>query len=226
MGRKGLRMGVCLALASAGVGAAGVGSAWAGSGEGEGASPTVILGTVQGCGRSDGGALACDVTSEGWTYHAWEDKPQSRVTLAVIDALPAGQTVELTGRVVSEGDISRDMVLESVKVFEGEGLQERLANLLVGAWRSRDDDQSVRRFESDGRVFDYYAGDQVAGGGFFEIADACPSGGPEGAGPILVVQEFGETDPFCYAILGLDRTSLDLSYLGRGNTLRYERDGF
>jgi hypothetical protein len=225
MGWMDVRMGigatVYLALAS-GV----VGTAWAGAGEGDAPLPTVVLGTVQGCERSDGGAITCDVTSEGWTYHAWEDAPESRVTLAVIDALPVGQSVELTGRVVGEGDISRDMVLESVKVVEGEGPEDRLGNLLVGSWRSREDGQSVRRFEPDGRVFDYYAGDQVAGGGFFEIADACPSGGPEGAGPILVVREFEETDPFCFAILGLDRNSLDLSYLRRGNTLRYERDGF
>lgn len=185
----------------------------------------VVYGTVQGCERPDG-ALACDVTSEGWIYHAWEDEPESRVTLLVLNALSYGQSVELTGRIIGEGDVSRDMALESVKVFEGEGPLERFGNLLVGAWRDVTDGKSVRRFEPDGRVVDYSDGEQVAGGGFFEVADTCPSGGPEDAGPILVLSEFGVSEPQCFAILDLTRDRLDLSYLGRGNTLRYAREGF
>jgi hypothetical protein len=86
---------------------------------------------------------------------------------------------------------------------------------LGGVWQSADDAASTLEL-TDGRFRERYDGEAMADESF-EIVDSC-DGSPEVEAGYLSVG-----DGRCFALVEVSDQVLVLSYVGRGNTLRYVR---
>lgn len=103
-------------------------------------------------------------------------------------------------------------------------------DLIVGAWQSVQDEQSVVVFEASGEMQDIYAGGAVNERGTYQIFDSPNTFPAEEAGLALSIAEgayylrqtFG-SENYYYAVLELDEETLILSYLLRGNILEYKK---
>lgn len=128
---------------------------------------------------------------------------------------------------VKNGDLKEEEKKYDEKTLPSQG---DVRELIVGSWQSLDDEQSVVVFQSNGEIQDIYAGGAVNEFGTYQIFDSANSLPPtemeralsvNDTGPYLR-QTFGDQD-YYYVILELDSEDLSLSYLARGNTLKYRR---
>ncbi len=96
-----------------------------------------------------------------------------------------------------------------------------LREALQGRWQATDDPQAVVEFKGDTKV-ESYSG-QVMSSDPYVLADAAPDQGGKvnGAGPYIWVGQ--GTEQLVYYVVNVTPTSLELSYVGRGNTLSYTR---
>ncbi|MCP9237692.1 hypothetical protein [Lewinella sp. JB7] len=95
---------------------------------------------------------------------------------------------------------------------------------LQGSWRSVEDDKSVLRFEGNSMIMSYDGSDEESGENFI-VGPECPGSPPAGTGdPTGRYISVPDAD-LCYYIIKLTETELELSFVGRGNTLRYRREG-
>ena len=93
---------------------------------------------------------------------------------------------------------------------------------LQGTWRSEDDSLHTLRFEGNLMIM-AYAGEADADGENYVVGQTCPDA-PDavpanGKGRYLSVPDIGN----CYFITKLNDERLEMSLVGRGNTLRYVR---
>jgi hypothetical protein len=97
---------------------------------------------------------------------------------------------------------------------------------ITGAWRSADDARFVREFRADGTVEDRYEGDEGAtvSGAWNVVADPASEQAelPSAEGMRVVKIQFPE-EVLYFSVVNVTDTELELSYLGRGNTLRFTR---
>lgn len=94
--------------------------------------------------------------------------------------------------------------------------------LLQGTWQSLDNTKSKILFEGNLKI-DIYD-DTIIGEKYqFSIADRCTNASAETVNPkkdrYLVIKEFDQ----CFYISKLENNMLELSLVGRGNTLRYQK---
>ena len=95
-------------------------------------------------------------------------------------------------------------------------------SLLQGNWQSLDDPKSFMAFMGELKIDTYHDGHTDAGSTFM-LADACQ--GETGNTPrpeanrYLTIKDQDQ----CFYIVKLTNQSLELSLVGRGNTLRYKR---
>lgn len=94
--------------------------------------------------------------------------------------------------------------------------EDAATSLIVGTWQSKDDVKSVVVYNNDGSSADVYDGETL-GGGTWTV-----SGVSDGDGQVTLSVLDG-TEKFVYTILELDNEQLTLSYMPRGNTLKYKR---
>lgn len=96
-----------------------------------------------------------------------------------------------------------------------------LREALQGRWQATDDAKVVVEFQGDTKVESYDG--QVMSTDAYVLADAAPDQGGKvnGAGPYLWVGQ--GTEQLVYVVLSVTPTALELSYVGRGNTLSYTR---
>jgi uncharacterized membrane protein len=181
--------------------------------------PLSITAVFAGCDRIDG-VLACDLTSEGWTYRVIDDGRSPERLLERLDELAINQGVAISGDLVSQGDKSVEITIRSVKPLR-DSKKDRLLNGLIGSWRSLDDKSSVIRFTQQQVKYDYYNG-ALMESGRFELTRKCPELPSTSLQPLLVVSGKGGAS-YCYDIATISREYLDLIYLPRGNMLRYSR---
>ena len=97
---------------------------------------------------------------------------------------------------------------------------------LSGTWRSTQDGKFVRTFGADGVVTDTYEGiEEATSMGTWSFVED-PSEEQEELPPVedkkVIKIEFPE-EVLYFALLELTETNLELSYLGRGNTLSFTR---
>ncbi len=86
------------------------------------------------------------------------------------------------------------------------------AESIVGTWQATDDENVIVRYEDDGSVVDYYAGELMSSNTWSLGGDAQET---------LTV--FDGTEAFIYTIIQVDKEQLVLNYMPRGNTLAYKR---
>lgn len=109
---------------------------------------------------------------------------------------------------VPEGAIENDPRLDG-RV----GADPRLAENLVGEWRSSEDPSFTRVFSADKTFRDTYAGDPAGAPGTWEVA----------LGKADQIHLFSEGDTMIFDVISLTEDDLSMIYLGRGNLLRFER---
>lgn len=93
------------------------------------------------------------------------------------------------------------------------GANPRLAENLVGEWRSSEDSSFTRVFSADKTFHDTYAGDPVGAPGTWEVS----------AGKADQIQLSSEGDTMTFDVVSLTENDLSMIYLGRGNLLRFTR---
>lgn len=92
------------------------------------------------------------------------------------------------------------------------------SELLLGKWQSLDDPSSGLEFTSDQRI-SIYAGERTSQDNYV-LAGNCESTGNESTTDDPKYLSLPDDD-MCFYIIQLDDARLELSYVGRGNTLRY-----
>ena len=183
--------------------------------------PLTITAVFIGCDRIDG-VLACDMTANDWLYRVIDDGRSPEELLNRLDALAMNQTVGISGDLVNQGDKTIEITIRSVTAYK-DTKKSRLLNGLVGSWRSMEDDNSTIRFTRKKIKYDYYSGDLIDSGKFV-FSKKCPRLSEDSSKPLLIVKgKDGGT--YCYDIATINRESLELIYLPRGNMLRYSRNG-
>jgi hypothetical protein len=110
---------------------------------------------------------------------------------------------------VPEGAIENDPRRPGAVGKRAPGLEEAL----LGEWRSLDDLTFTRVFEAGGKFHDTYQGEPAGAPGTWELTS-------DGSEELRLASE-GDTMRF--HVVAVTEESLTLTYLGRGNSLRFER---
>ncbi len=99
--------------------------------------------------------------------------------------------------------------------------EKEIHTLLQGEWVSTDDSLYTLEFDHDS-VFDVFDG-EVDEAARFHIAKSCPDAdqSENAAKEDLVLVKEG--DNFCYSLIFLNETDLQLRYLAKGNMLSFKR---
>jgi len=96
------------------------------------------------------------------------------------------------------------------------------AKKLIGKWVSVDDSKSEIEITDSKWIDSYESAIQFTNN--YLVSDTClksVTDKPKPKGDYITV--FDNTDTFCYYIVSLTDSKLELSYVGRGNTLTYTR---
>lgn len=181
--------------------------------------PFTVNALTQGCETRDEGAF-CFFVADGFRWVATQGGPSNPAVLERMAEMSVNTPLIVTGDVVSYGDITAEVVMSRIEPGTPDawvGLRDGMQ----GLWVSVDDPLSV---------IDIYGSEQTSlyDGQVMEVAlttwaDACPGG--ENIGPVMYMQRMGgdPMDVSCMAILEVTADQMDLSYVGRGNTLSYTR---
>ena len=184
---------------------------------GQTGEPFFVNAILQGCGPTEGGE-GCTFYAEGARWIAYQAGASNPAALEAMAALPQGTALFVSGDLLFFGDITAEAAIASLEPGEDAFAAERAA--MQGVWVSADDPQSVIEIAGSEQT-DRYGG-EVMRVSVMTLSEAC--GGAEG-GLYLGLQEMGAdpADQQCYAVLSVDGGRMELSYVGRGNTLVYVR---
>jgi uncharacterized membrane protein len=177
--------------------------------------PFTVTGLMQGCD-----AEGCSFYAEGVRWMALKAGPSSAEALAAMAELPVNAPVIVSGDEISLGDITVEAAVSRVEAGEPDGFAAMRA-AMQGDWVSEEDAQAKLTVYGAEQT-DVY-GDEVLGVSVVTFADACPGG--EVIGPVFYTQMMGGDpgDLPCYAVVEMTPVRMELSYVGRGNTLVYVR---
>ena len=185
--------------------------------QGQMGEPFTVTGIVQGCGPTEGGN-GCTFYAEGARWIAYNGAASNPAALGAMAAMPVGAAVLVTGDLISFGDITAEAAIASLQPGDDPYASQRTA--MQGVWVSVDDPQS--RLEITGSEQTDIYGGEVLGVSVLTLSDFC---GGQNGGVLLGVQQMGgdPADTQCFDVLTAEPDRLELSYIGRGNTLAYVR---
>ncbi len=174
----------------------------------------------QGCDIVDG-VDYCAFHANGWKYYAYRSGPTPEAILDKLELLPMNTPVIIHGDTIVMGDITMEMALRGVEINHSGDAYAVLRARLQGRWQSLDDPLS--EFEIMGSEWRSVYNGQFMGLDFLRIVSQCAEAPPE-AGPLLLRTDPEDRDaPLCYGIQFSGDNTLELVYMGRGNTLSYRR---
>lgn len=175
----------------------------------------------QGCEIVDG-ADFCAFHANGWKYYAYRGGPTADAALDPLESLPINTPVIIAGDAIVFGDITVELALREVTTDPKGDPYADLRASLQGRWQSVDDPLSEIEIMGS-EIRDVYNG-QFLGLDYLRIVNQCDDA-PPNAGPLLLrsTPEDHEATPLCYGISIVDSNTLELVYMGRGNTLSYRR---
>lgn len=181
--------------------------------------PFTVNGLMQNCETRDEGAF-CYFYAEGARWAVAQDGPSNPAALAQMATLSVNTPLVITGDMASMGDITAEAAVSAITP----GTPDEWASLreaVQGTWVSTEDAQS-QLYIFGSEQFSVYAGETLDTS-VMTFANACPGGDP--IGPVFFTQTMGgdPMDTPCYAVLEATADRLELSYVGRGNTLSYTR---
>lgn len=180
------------------------------------------FGYVQGC-TDDGELPGCTIIAGGSQFVAPKAGQTPAEVMAALRAMPPLAYVEFRGDILNMYDSYAEIAVGAVAAADaGADPYGDTIRAMQGTWVSVDDPQSVVRVE--GLIWtDVYAGETVSQS-VMSFADAC-SDGSEGSGAVMELFSIPPQDlpATCYSDLYADKARMAMSYMGRGNTLAYER---
>jgi hypothetical protein len=180
--------------------------------------PFTVEALLQGCSTGDE-LDGCMFYAEGWRWTVARGAGSNAAALEAMAALPVNTPLIVSGDMISQGDITVEAAVAKIEPRIDAFAANRA--LMQGKWVSKDD--ALASLEVVGsEQTDSYDG-QVVATSVVTFAESCPGGEPLGA--VFFTQEMGG-DPMdlpCYVILDLTADRMELSYVGRGNTLVYIR---
>ena len=180
------------------------------------------FGYVQGC-TDDGELPGCTIIAGGSQFLAPYSGQTPADVFAALKAMPPLAYVEFRGDILNMHDSYADIAVGAVAEADaGTDPYGDTIRAMQGIWVSVDDPQSV--VQVVGLIWtDVYGGEAVRQS-VMSFADAC-SDGSEGGGAVMELFSIPPQDmpAMCYTDLYTDKARMKLSYMGRGNTLAYER---
>lgn len=177
-------------------------------------------GLFQGCDSVDG-VEHCAFHVNGWKFYTYQDGPTPSALLDTLYSLPINTPLRLRGSLLEVGDITASLQLSAVELGVFADPQADLRSRLQGRWMSMDDPLSEIEIMGS-EIRNMYNG-SFLDLEFLQLADQCPDA-PPGAGPLLIITTPEDhQSPRCFGLNTVSETRLELSYMGRGNTLRYRR---
>lgn len=186
---------------------------------GQQGEPFTVTALMQGCGETEE-LNGCTFYAEGARWIAARGAGSNEAALDAMAAMPVNTAVIVSGDMLSFGDITAEALISRIELTEPDAYADMRA-AMQGKWVSQDDPQSTLEFIGS-EVTDGYGGETMAVS-VVTYADACPGGEP--IGPVMFKQEMGG-DPMdlpCFALVDITPDRIELSYVGRGNTLVYVR---
>lgn len=182
--------------------------------------PFTLQALVQGCQDFEG-MQGCVIYAEGWRWLTYEGSVTNPAILRLLGTLPVNTAVEISGDMVSQGDITVEAVFNRLVPIAPDAYAE-LRSLMQGGWVDATDPKNVLTVvgSEETTIYDGQAMDTAV----LTYSDSC-DGAPEGAGPVLMKQLMGGNpmDTPCFAIIDLSAERMELSHIGRGNTLVFTR---
>lgn len=180
------------------------------------------FGHVQGC--TDAGELpGCTLIAGGSQFVVPEGGQTPAEVMAALKALPPLSYVEFRGDILNVYDSYAEMALGAVALAEpGQDSYGDLIASMQGNWVSTEDAEA--KLHIDGLIWaDVYGADQVAQS-VMSFGTECSDGTPADA-PVLELFTIGPMDSgsLCYADLSVEGDTLQVTYLGAGNTLTFTR---
>lgn len=178
------------------------------------------FGYVQGC--TEGGELpGCTIVAGGSRFVAPEGGQTPPDVVALLQALPVLTYVEFRGDILNVYDSFAEIALGAV-IEAGSDPYTKTLRAMQGTWVSVDDPQAMVRV--DGLMWtDVYGGEELSQS-VMSFAPAC-SDGSEGDGAVMELFSIPPQDmpAMCYSDLYLEPARMEMSYMGRGNTLAFTR---
>lgn len=181
--------------------------------------PFTVNALMQNCETAGEGTF-CFFYAEGARWAVAQGGPSNPDALAQMAGLSVNTPLLVTGDMASFGDITAEAVVSAIqpgKPDEWAGLRDAVQ----GSWVSAEDAQNVL-FIFGSEQYTSYAGETVDVS-VLTFANACPGG--DEIGPVFFTQTMGgdPMDALCYAVIDVTPDRMELSYVGRGNTLVYNR---
>ena len=181
--------------------------------------PFTVQALMQGCGPTESGD-SCTFYAEGVRWIVTRGGQNNAAALDAMAAMPVNAPLIVVGDVMSMGDITVEAAVSHIEP----GAPDAYADIraaMQGDWVSQEDTQARLRVVGSEQT-DLYGSEEMAVS-VVTFADACPGGEP--IGPVLFTQQMGgdPADLPCYAVVQITPDRMELSYVGRGNTLVYLR---
>jgi hypothetical protein len=180
------------------------------------------FGYVQGCNDEDE-LPGCTLIAGGSQFVAPEGGQTPAEVMAALRAMPPLTYVEFRGDILTMNDSFAEIAVGAVAEADaGADPYGYTIRGMQGTWVSVDDPQSVVRVE--GLLWTDVYGGEVVGKSVMSFADAC-SDGSEGGGAVMELFSIPPQDmpAICYSDLYEDKARMEMSYMGRGNTLAFAR---
>jgi len=182
--------------------------------------PYTVEALVQGCGPAaqvDG----CSFYAEGARWIASRGAGSNEAALDAMAVMAVNTPLIVTGDMISFGDITVDAVVARIAPGNPDPFAAERA-LMQGDWVDTTD--PAHRLRVRGSEEDALFRGELIATAVLSLADQCP-GGEAGIGPVVIKQTMGAdpADVQCLAIVNLEPQRMELSYVGRGNSLIFAR---
>ena len=180
--------------------------------------PFAVQGLMQGCNEPE--LDGCMFYADGVRWAVSRGSVSNAAAIDAMAALPVNAPVFVTGDMISFGDITVDAAVAMVQPGTPDGYAA-LREAMQGDWVSADDPMSKLSLRGSEETAIYDA--ETLAVSVVTFSDACPGGEP--IGTVIFKQEMGG-DPMdlpCFAVVQITADRMELSYVGRGNTLIYLR---
>lgn len=180
--------------------------------------PFTVTALMQNCEPDPAGY--CYFYAEGARWAVAQSGPSNPQALAKMATLSVNTPLLVTGDMASFGDITAEAAVSALELAAPDEWAA-LRDAVQGSWQSTEDPESVL-YIFGSEQFSVYAGETLDTS-VMTFANACPGGEP--IGQVFFTQTMGgdPMDTPCYAVIDATPDRLELSYVGRGNTLAFTR---
>lgn len=174
---------------------------------------------VQNCSAPDDGNY-CLFYGDGGRWAAARGQNSNEIALEVVAQAPVNTPFLITGDIVSFGDITAEVAISKIEPGTPD-LWAPTRDAMQGVWTSTEDPQSTLSIWGSEQVSAY--GGETVDVSTMTFSQSCLDETPLERGFFTQTMGGDPLDSFCYEVLNVTPDRLDLSYVGRGNTLSFTR---